>query len=282
MSKGQSYYEFIPVNGTRRDLTKVETPRSVLKKAYIFDLKFSTVSDLHSGNGKAKTIYKDKNVPALLLINYRNGEGIPCVPGSSLKGAVSTNYLTLTGSINSTSELFGATTKELSVMSKIFFSDLVPINMPKMIQIPIQRGWEGKGRQKHVKIYVSKAPSTSQYGFAECIPKETLLATRIQGIELKDYEVGGLLTSMGLKFEKDKFTTSPMKIGYGKPQGLGQIQLSLKESKLSLINFKLLKNIETLDLENANIGSYIKAFYDKFKDRKPAISSIYEKLFRRF
>lgn len=281
MSKPPSYYEFIPVDDTRRTITRKETPRSKLETAYIFELKFLTISDLHTGSGKAKVIYKDKNVPSLLLTNYRNGGGIPCVPGSSLKGAVSTNYLALSGSMNSSSELFGATTQE-SVISKTFFSDLVPINTPEMIQIPIQRGWGGKGISKRVKIYVSKAPSTVQIGFAECIPKETLLATSIQGIELKDYEIGGLLMSVGLKLDKDKLITSPMKIGYGKPQGLGQIQLVPKESTLSIIKLKLLKSAETLNLEDNKIKSYINAFYDKFKGRKPDLLSIYEKLFRRF
>lgn len=215
-----TYYELIPVDSTRRFVVAPDNRLNPEEKnVFLFKPKFKAITELHVGNGMKKVTIK-RNDTAITLLHYRNGIGKLTIPGSSFKGVVSTNFLVLSGSGKETSNLFGATRKQ-AVISKVFFSDLLPVEDVKPIEVEVQRQWSPRrSRRDHVKVYVKKAPKTQKAGYIECIPKDTVLAGEITGYNLKPFEVGGILASLSYGFEHAYF-----KMGYGKPQGFGQMRL---------------------------------------------------------
>jgi len=223
-----SYYEFVPVNkSTQR---RVTTPESRLKYENIFLIKpeFKAKTDIHVSSG-IKKLVKRGNRLEILMQHYRDSQGLPVVPGSSFKGAVSNNFLALTGDAEMTGNLFGAV-KDRAVISKVFFSDLKP-NRTELKEAEVLRQWTPKNRKPgHVKFYIRKMPETNRYGLLECIPSGTILRGQISGYNLKDLELGALIFSLGYGVKNAVF-----KIGYGKPQGFGQLELT--EIKISEMKF---------------------------------------------
>ena len=207
-----TYYEFIPVDSTHRIVVAPDNrlnPRE--KNIFLFKPKFKVITELHVGNGMKRVTTKG-NDAVITLLHYRNGLGKLTVPGSSFKGVVSTNFLALSGSIEATSNLFGATRKQ-AVISKVFFSDLVPVGDVEPVDVEIQRQWlPRRSRRNHVKVYVKKAPKTQKAGYIECIPKGTILTGEITGYNLKPFEVGGILASLGYGFERVCFKISYLRL----------------------------------------------------------------------
>ena len=265
-----SYYEFIAVDSTRRFVLHPDnrlTPAE--KNIYVFRPEFVTVSELHVGSGM-KSVEVEGNTVVITSLHYRNGYGKLAIPGSSFKGAVSTNFLALSGSSELTSNLFGATRKQ-AVISKVFFSDLVPAGNVMPVRVKVQRQWTPrKSKRGHVKVYVKKAPKTRDAGYLECIPKETIVGGSIIGYNLKPEEVGGILESMGYGFENAYF-----KIGFGKPQGFGQMRLINVEVNRVILDGLSLKERKVDENE-------IDEFRKKFESVcKRDLSSIARKLFAR-
>lgn len=281
------YYEFIPVDGTRRIAVSKEifTTRGRFDHIAFFNLSFEAKSELHVGSGM-KSINKVRGHPTPVLKALRNRVGTPYIPGSTLKGVVSTNYLALSGSIEEVSECFGTSqTRSDSygpLISKLFFSDAVPETKVKPVFKEVQRAWKPRiPKPKHVKMYVSKAPQTTLYGDMECIPKRTRLKTSIVGINLRDYELGGVLMALGLTSVDDKIEAKPLKVGYGKPQGFGRIQVDPDQSILDKRKIVLLtlKSIEANKLSSPSCAKLIKAFVNKGRKRGRDILSIWRRIF---
>lgn len=233
------YYEFIPVDDTRRRAIPKDkfTPRDYIKHIHTFNLQFITESPLCIGSGEKG--YREK----VILKHLKNAYGEMVVPGSSLKGMISTNFLTLSGSDSLTSNLFGTSQTgrgrfQGPAISRIFFSDAIPNDSIAPQMAKIQESWPPRSRKsRHVKIYTSQAPDTSEYGVAECIPKGTALSTRIVGNSLNEIELGGILMSLGLVPNRDT-PSGILRMGYGKPQGLGMIRINPQESQISTASLK--------------------------------------------
>lgn len=266
-----TYYEFIPVDLTRR---LVVTPDNRLnpeeKNFFLFKPKFKAVTELHVGSGMKKVEIKG-NEAVITLLHYKNGLGQLTIPGSSFKGAVSTNFLALSGSIDATSNLFGATKKQ-AVISKVFFSDLVPIEDVRPVCVEIQRQWSPRmSKKNHIKVYVRKAPKTQGAGFVECMPKGTVLSGKIAGHNLKRFEVGGILASLGYGFEHVRF-----KIGYGKPQGFGQMELLNVDTYEVITDGLTFMESKLSEEEKRNFVGSFKEFCQK---RNRDVQKIAEKVF---
>jgi CRISPR/Cas system CSM-associated protein Csm3 (group 7 of RAMP superfamily) len=228
MKEIREYYEFVPVNSTLRRLRQFDS-RLKYENMFIIKPKFRAKTDLHVSSGKKKLV-KRENRFEVLLQHYKNAKEVPVIPGSSFKGAVSKNFLALSGDSEITANLFGGATRERAVISKLFFSDLIPESNVKTREVEVLRQWKprrGKDRGSsanggYVKFYTGRAPKTERYGLMECIPAGTVLGGKICGYNLREreLELGGLLISMGYGIQNAVF-----KIGYAKPQGFGQLQL---------------------------------------------------------
>jgi CRISPR/Cas system CMR subunit Cmr4 (Cas7 group RAMP superfamily) len=216
-----------------------------------------------------KRVSVEGNNAVITLLHYRNGFNKLVIPGSSFKGVVSTNFLALSGSIEATSNLFGATKKQ-AVISKAFFSDLIPVVDVQPVEAEVQRQWlPRRTRRNHVKVYVRKAPKTQKAGYIECIPKGTILIGEIVGLNLKRFEVGGILTSLGYGFERVRF-----KIGYGKPQGFGQMEL------LDVDVYKIVMDGLTFGKQKLDEGekkNFVASFEEYCRERN--LAEIAEKVF---
>jgi CRISPR/Cas system CSM-associated protein Csm3 (group 7 of RAMP superfamily) len=218
MKEIREYYEFVPVNSTLRRLRQFDS-RLKYENMFIIKPKFRAKTDLHVSSGKKKLV-KRENRFEVLLHHYKNAKEVPVIPGSSFKGAVSKNFLALSGDSEITANLFGAT-REKAVISKLFFSDLIPEGEVKLKKVEVLRPWKPRrGKRGYVKFYTGRAPKTERYGLMECIPAGTVLGGKICGYNLRELELGGLLISMGYGIQNAVF-----KIGYAKPQGFGQLQL---------------------------------------------------------
>lgn len=145
-----------------------------------------------------------------MLVHIKDSNGFPVIPASSFKGAVSTNFLALSGDSKLTSNLFGAP----GYLSKVFFHDIKASN-PKTVFKEVLRLWQPNIRkQNHVKFYIRRALKTKFFGIAECIG----------------------------------FEDATFKIGYAKPQGFGQMILNdLKIYRYNFNGFKLEKIEEERD-----------------------------------
>ena len=225
-----SYYGFVPVDSTVRTVSSIES-RLKYENIFLIKLKFKAKTDIHVSSGIKKLVKKGK-ILEILMKHYRDSKGFPAIPGSSFKGAVSTNFLALTGNAEMTSNLFGAT-RVRAVISKLFFSELKP-DKKDLKEVEALRQWAPRIRkQRHIKFYVARAPNTAKYGLIECIPAGSILEGQISGYNLNELELGGLLVSLGYGIENATF-----KIGYGKPQGFGQLELiDVKVSELKFEDF---------------------------------------------
>lgn len=279
------YYDFIKVDSTRRGKIsdKLFTNRMELKNTYLLELQLTTISDVHVSTGVKEL--EENGVPEIIMLQYvNNTEGKPAIPGSSFKGVVSTNYLALTGSIELTSELFGS--DRPAAISKVFFEDTVPPKSIELKLVKVQREWKPRILvPKSVKVYTAKAPPTVHYGSMQCIPKGTLLATTIRGVGIKDFELGGLLMSLGLNLKNNEVTTEAIKLGYGKPQGFGQLKLIPENSKIQSVEFKgLTKDIKSQGTlkESNTVNGYIKAFMNEINKRDPKrnLDQTFQKIFK--
>jgi len=248
-----SYYDFVPVDSTLRSVEKPES-REKFKNFFLIEPSFKLKSDLHVSSGDKKLVYENGNY-SILLLHYRNSEGFPIIPGSSFKGAVSTNFLALTGKAEMTANLFGATGKK-AVISKVFFSDLKP-EKKELKKVEVLWQWKPKiCKYRHVKFYTQKAPRTRKYGLLECIPSGSVVKGKLVAYNLNEIELGGVLVSMGFGIENAVF-----KIGYGKPQGFGQMHpLDVKVYEVRPEGFEFKK-------ETKNARDSIEKFKKEFEGR---------------
>lgn len=282
-----SYYDFIPVDSTRRGRIpeRLFTDRRGFANIYLFELQLTTISEVHVSTGMKEL--QENGVPEIVMVQYLNNkDGKPTIPGSTFKGLTSTNYLALTGSIDLTSELFGSDRNP--AISKVFFEDAVPLQDVKMKLVKVKRAWMPRRRvQRSVKVYISKAPPAADYGLMQCIPKGTLLSTTIRGVGLRDFEVGGLLMSLGLNIQNNAVNTGVIKLGYGKPQGFGQLKVVPEKSRILSLDLKTLTGLENIIkpqgiLSEAKVvDNYIKKFVDEVKKRDPDrdFAQIFQKIF---
>jgi len=280
-----AYYDFIPVDSTFRHKVPEgrHTPRSELKKVYNFELKLTSISDIHVGSGK-KLITEDLP-PKPVLKFVRDGNGAPVIPGSSVKGVVSTNFLLLSGSSMMTSELFG-TARGQPLISKVFFDDMRPIEKTELVRKVVKRAWFPKrSKRGHVKVYTAKAPPTAFFGFAECIPQGSTFATRVTGIDLRNFEVGGLIMSLGLYPTNEGVEAGIIRVGYGKPQGLGQLETIPEKSTFSVTEYDgFSSEIKTQNLTSDEAKKCFRAFIDEVQKREAKRDPIQliKTYFRRF
>nr|MDO8098749.1 RAMP superfamily CRISPR-associated protein [Candidatus Njordarchaeota archaeon] len=211
-----AYYDFIKVDTTRREVIPKQqfTDRRGLSNIYLFELQFITLSDVHVSTGVRDAKEKGSEVE-VIMEQYASGlDGKPSIPGSSLKGVVSKNYLSLSGSGILTSELFGSSAHP--AISKVFFEDARPIDSVEVKLVEVQRAWMPRRWERgSVKVYISKAPPTGKYGLMQCLPKGIALSTTMRSVSLKEFEVGGLLMSLGLNLKDNQVTTGVIKLGYG-------------------------------------------------------------------
>ncbi|MEM0203848.1 MAG: RAMP superfamily CRISPR-associated protein, partial [Archaeoglobaceae archaeon] len=237
--------------------------REKFENFLLIEPSFKLKSDLHISSGD-KTLVSESGKYSILLLHHRNSEGFPVIPGSSFKGAVSTNFLALTGKAEMTANLFGAT-RNKAVISKVFFSDLKP-EKKELKKVEVLWQWKPNiSKDRHVKFYTQRAPRTKRYGLLECIPSGSVVKGKLVAYNLNEIELGGLLVSMGFGIENAVF-----KISYGKPQGFGQMQPS--EVKIYEIKFEAFE----LKKEARDARDSIEKFKKEFGDR---ISKYGKKIF---
>lgn len=255
-----SYYDFVSVDSTMRSVMRPDS-RKRLENLFLIEPAFKIKTPLHVSSGKKKIVKKENRLE-ILLLHYKNSEGIPVIPGSSFKGAISTNFLALSGYAEITANLFGAT-RTKAVISKVFFSDLKP-EKAELREVEVLRQWKPeKRRSGYVKFYTRKAPPTSRYGLIECIPAGIMLRGKVIGYNLKPEELGGLIMAMGFGIEN-----AILKLGYAKPQGFGQvIPVELKLQELSFDGFEFKR-------KDLNSKDYIEVFRQKFGDRVKKFSKV--------
>jgi len=262
---------------TRRVSLNIETldKRDNIKEIHIIELTFEIVSPLHIGSGmKSLTPRGD----LLLKIQLRE-DGMPIIPASSFKGVTSINFLMLSGNATLTSDLFGTTRGRWAVTSKVFFNPLIPLKK-EIQQVKIQREWKPRRRKRnHVKYYYKRMPPNPKLGEMEVIPSKITLSTEIVGFNLKPYELGGILMSVGLDYQGTQPRVHPIKLGYGKPQGFGQVRLinnalKLKILQNEILQFKPLANIPTPHEFITEFKTYIKK-----TDPNRRITDVFNKIF---
>lgn len=248
-----SYYEFVPVSSVHRMVFSYDG-RERFENVYLVEPEFEAISHVHVSSGSKKLITNGRI--EILMLHYRNSRNIPVIPGSSFKGAVSTNFLGLCGDAEVVSNLFGATRRR-AVISKTFFSDLVP-DREEVVRREVNRQWEPRRKRRgHIKFYTGKASKTARYGLLECLPPGTRFRSRVYGYNLKGFELGGLLMSMGFGVENAVF-----KIGYAKPQGFGQIKpVNVRVCRIYYDDdFSIVK-------EESDVEEFIAEFRDRYRER---------------
>ena len=260
-----SYYDFVCVDSVRRYVLNPDMRlSSEVKNVVVFSFSFRVKTPVHVGSGM-KEVRRKGGQLEIVLKHYRNGDGRLVIPGSSFKGAISTNFLALSGSMEDTSNLFGATNR-IAVISKVMFSDLTP-DSDRAVEKDVLRQWTPRKRKRDcVKFYTDKAPKTEYYGKLECIPEGSRLDGEVVGYNLKPYEIGGLLASASYGFE------GVFKIGYAKPQGFGQMKLEKASVKLVGI-----RGFKIKEQKAENLNEFLHAFEERYRKRK--IREIARKVF---
>ncbi|MHA1371772.1 MAG: RAMP superfamily CRISPR-associated protein [Promethearchaeota archaeon] len=215
----------------------------------------------------------------ILLKITTDSSGRPNIPGSTIKGVLSKNFLALSGSSQLTSELFG-TTRGTAFISKVSTMPAKVIGECKLKRFKIERAWLPRaGRRNSVKYYFTRKTETDQYGIIEALPVETRLSFRLVGTNLEDFEIGGILMSLGLNHNNQNLSSTIIKMGWGKPQGFGQIKLEKNDIELLEMKMKGL-HIEKVSRKN-DIPNFIDSFKNKIKAIFPDrnVEKIYKDLF---
>ncbi|MHA1301041.1 MAG: RAMP superfamily CRISPR-associated protein [Candidatus Helarchaeota archaeon] len=248
------HYDFLKVNSTRR--IKIPeilfTSRSDFKNIYQMILRFKVETPIHIGSSIERWDFKQND---LILENYRSNNEIR-IPGSSMKGITSFNYLALTGNNAMSSELFGSTIGNPSI-SKVFFNDLKIIspNFNPNLENVDRMYRPRKRKPRHVKFYVRRINGgrRAHHGKIESIGRNIKLKTTIEGIGLKEFEVGGILMSLGAySNESNQLKSKPIKIGYAKPQCFGRLLLLIDNIEIYqyVINNFIIKKSKIEDIIN--------------------------------
>ncbi len=209
-----STYKFIKVDGVKRG-TRNKVPHSSLREAHKIRASIRTESPVHVGSGEIE-LYE--GLP--LFLNARRDDKL-LIPGSTLKGVISHYYLAITGSISSTSILFGFP----GYMSRALFSDSFPEGQIEPQILSVGPSWQPRRREfGKIKIYRSDIEfkeETKQY-YLECIPKGAILHTDITVLNPLKMETAKLILAMGYNPQEPKI----LLLGFGKPKGLGKIRIS--------------------------------------------------------
>ncbi|MHA1757780.1 MAG: RAMP superfamily CRISPR-associated protein [Promethearchaeota archaeon] len=268
------HYDFLKVDNARRiSIPKnIFTSRNNFKETYQIELNFKVIHPVHVGSGLNEWDFTKKKQ---INENYKSQDEIR-IPGSSLKGLTSFNFLALSGSAALTSELFGST-RGNSASSKVYFNDLIQKEACNLEYLVVNRMYKPrKRRYGYVKFYIKKANETRPHCEIEVIPRQSLLITTLVCIGLKYYELGGMLMSLGAyPDENDKIKTKCIKIGYAKPQCFGRMQLIPNQIKINRLYFEGL-------LITHEIQSDILEMINKFKEKLNKIDVVnrFNKLFR--
>ncbi len=205
-------YDYIEVDNTNRVRISSPKDRGILNNTYKIIFKLITSSPIHVGSGRSKL--KDSKI----IMEFSRSKKTLVIPGASLKGAISTNYLVLSGSGNKTSELFG-TTSESAYISKVFVDDLKILNKKLGLRI-VGKAFPPRKKMRGVKYYPQGTITKSKY-LLEVLKENTELFGKIIGYQLSELEVGGLIASLGVIFNNKRLEKWNFKMGYGKWYLLG-------------------------------------------------------------
>ena len=238
-----NYAVGIKVDNTERvaiDKDKI-TPRLDVAKITEFRLTLTNKTHLHVGSGKKEL---DHQANLVKHLHYRNGYNVPVIPGSSMKGYLSTAYHALTGSAEKTSLLFG-TTRGTAIISKVFCRDATPINSVTMEWVDMDDAWKPKrGRRDEIKIYDRKRGFGRTIAQLEAFPPKTKFHSRIVLYSNKADDIAGILTSLGYVLQDPTNKDSPLisrgfLLGYAKPLERGLLKLVPEESYIGIVSVSL-------------------------------------------
>jgi CRISPR/Cas system CSM-associated protein Csm3 (group 7 of RAMP superfamily) len=280
MTLDKGYY-FIKVDGTKRVAVSKElfTSRSSFSNMFIISMSLEVVSPLHIGTGEVSKIID--NMP--LFLQTRDITGYPIIPGASMKGAVSTFFLALTGSIEATSELFGTSSRSYGnkygpLISKIFFDDFKIFGDYRVVNKPLPALWRPRYRPEYpaVKLYsdVNYSEPKNKSQLVECIDTGAKFKGDVVGYALKPWEVGGLLMSFGINVESEKIITKQIKMGYAKPYGLGKLKVIGDDISVKVCEVN--KNDLKLSTHVTHPSSYINEFTKKYPIAKERYNEVFK------
>ncbi|MGC8869797.1 MAG: RAMP superfamily CRISPR-associated protein [Brevinematia bacterium] len=280
MMPNRGYY-FVKVDGTKRVAVGKELfkPRNSFSNTFLISMQLEIVAPLHIGTGDISKVMNGMPVYA----QARSVNGSPIIPGSSVKGAISTIFLALTGSIEATSELFGTSSKGDSerygpLISKVFFNDFKIFGDYKIVNKPLPALWRPRYRPKYpaVKFYsdVSYSEPKNKSQQVECVDSGAKFQGEVVGYALNSWEVGGLLMSFGINVENGKIITRPIKVGYAKPQGLGKLKI-VNES-LSVKLYEVDRSNLKLNIREVSPSEYIYEFIRKHPHVKERYNMVFK------
>lgn len=214
-----NHYFFIEIDSPPRRKVIELVDHSTYREIYSIHYMIRTITPVHVGSGVFK-IYNNRP----LSVNTRDSEGRLVIPGSTMKGVVAHYHLAVIGEVNKTASLFGSP----GYMSRIFFEDVKLIRAEKpWVIIDVGASWRPRKKPEKpnmIKLYRPdlKRVKEETVQYLECIPKDSMMSSKIVIVNSSINEVAEVLLSMdGL-----------MLVGYGKPKGLGKIKIEKVEIKL--------------------------------------------------
>ena len=183
----------------------------------ILTLTLTTIQPLHIGSGR---IVKKENY---LVQEFYNHNGIPVIPGSSLKGCIKHHLTILVGKEN-VEKIFGST----SHISLVFFSDALSQGniVPQIGEITERWGPRIK-KKDSVKFYQKDSRNTSRKERMLLVPRNSKFKFTISFRNFTEVYLGALFIAMGLDPERPR----GFKLGGGKGYGLGLVKLKLDSTE---------------------------------------------------
>lgn len=202
----------------------------------VIELALVTKDPLHVGSG-VHTVMDGRTGPELirgLMVNCRDGEGLPIIPGGSLKGVVRCLVEVLAGGCDLvqgcgrcfTCSLFGfAGGRGESFAARVGFQDFEAAEdvLMQVERLPMpRRPQQSKGRRLYSQ---PEHPSTGETPYDTVAPGETLRGC-MHITNITEVELGLVLLAMGCD------GSFSLRLGGGKFAGLGRVHCSVEGARL--------------------------------------------------
>jgi len=238
----EEHYYFVYVGGKIKRITPTITSilnkgiqHSILSNFFEINVEFETKLPVHVGTGEIDCSFEEKRNQCYCVRKHVKKNGYLIIPGSTVKGVLSTYFLALFKDNYEVSFLFGAP----GYQSRVIVEDFISESKPVIEESPKQ--WKPhRYKPGSIKLYkpVDKYHDHEKILCLECIPKDATIKGKIIVLNSNEEEVAKIILALGYMPKEEKehsYQMGYLMIGYGKGKGFGKIML--KKESLSIVKY---------------------------------------------
>ena len=182
---------------------------------------------VHVGTGEIECSFREEYDHCYCVRKHFRKNGYLMIPGSTIKGVLSTYFLALFKDIYQVSILFGAP----GYQSRVIVDDFVSESKNRAVYRRSPRQWRPRrGVPGSIKLYkpLNRYGDLEEILCLECIPEDTRVKGKITVLNSSDEEVAKIVLTLGYtpaSHTSQSHSVGYLMIGYGKGKGFGKVRL---------------------------------------------------------